>query len=160
MAEPFVIFRVGDVTCALARPRVTRIAAVAALARPPSAPPMLAGFVNLAGEPLPVVEAADLFQTAPARDVDPLYRHLLVVDGTLALAVDRVADVRPLETDGAMQADEGATLNGCVTHMLGEGAGAISILGADRILLAVERARLDELAAIEKARLAQWAAEP
>jgi purine-binding chemotaxis protein CheW len=153
----FVIFRVGDRACALAQADVSRVTPIAALARPPTAPPLVCGFLNLGGQALPILDAAALFGVTSAPGIDPLYRHVLIVRGSLGILVDRVIDVRPLDLSEAKPPGEGASLNGCVAALLTDSGEAISLLDASRLLTKAERDRLDQLIAMERVRLDQWA---
>lgn len=156
-----VIFRCGPIRCAVDRATVAQILPLPALSRPPTAPSLIAGFANVGGEAVPVIDAGALFATAPDPDVDPIYRHVLVLQlraGRAGLLVDRVEDVRaaPPEADSAIAPEE--TLNGCVTGMVSFGDGAVHMLDASRLLLKAEQALLDELRKEEQRRLDAWAA--
>lgn len=159
LLDAIVIFRCGDVRCALDRAAVSEIAPVTDFTVPPATPPMFAGFLNLGGEAVGVVDAARLFGVAPEAGADPLYRHVLIVSdaqtpgGRLGLLVDRVEDVRSARPEDVRASDPRDSLNGCVTGEIETVHGVVHLLEAERILLAAERARLAGLQAAEQARL-------
>lgn len=157
---PYVIFQCGGIRCALARADVQRIVPLPALSRPPTLPPIMAGIANLAGVALPVIDATTLFALTSDETVDPLYRHILVMRlsdaQTLGLLVDRVLDVRAIETGAEI--DPTSSLNGCVDAMSMHGGEPLHVLSNARILTAAERARLAEIHATEQARLETWGA--
>lgn len=153
----FVTFTCGSKACALARDDVSRVAPLPRLARPPVSAPVVAGFLNLAGEPLAVIDAAQLWGLSAAPSADPLYRHVVIVRGRLGLLVDRVTDVRALDLAGASAPGADASLNGCVALIVEASSGPIFVLDADRFLTEAESERVAQLTALERARLAQWA---
>ncbi len=76
----------------LPRSAVREILPLPRLWRPPGAPGALAGFLNLAGHAVPVVDLAILFGLGqPVTGRQALYRHLVLLQGDhpLALLVDR-----------------------------------------------------------------------
>lgn len=124
---------------------------------PPAGGGPLAGFLNLGGAPVPVVDLARLLglrdSSAPASD-DP-YRHILLdAQGATGFLVDRVEDlITVAETDLRPVAPE-RTLNGCVAAEVARGGAFVHVLSLTRLLTAEERARLSALAEAAAARLA------
>ncbi|WP_309296453.1 chemotaxis protein CheW [Methylobacterium frigidaeris] len=152
---------IAGTECALPRRAVREILPLPRLWRPPGAPGALAGFLNLAGSAVPVLDLAVLFGLGrPVSAQAALYRHLVLLHGEepLALLVDRVADfVRVDQAHIRPVADE-ATLNGCVSAAIRLGERLVHGLAIDRILLAEERDRLAARTRDAQARLAEWAA--
>lgn len=152
--DAIVIFRCGELRCALDRAEVREITPVADFATPPATPPVFAGFLNLGGEAIGVVDAARLFGVAPDAEHDPLYRHVLILArAKLGLLVDRVEDVRAASEADVRASDPGASLNGCVIGEIDTPEGPAHLLSGERLLLGAEQARLQDLRAAEQARL-------
>lgn len=151
-----VIFRCGDRRCALERASVGEVAPVPELTQPPGMSANIAGFFSLAGDALPVVDAAALFGVASDPNIDPIYRHILIVgsgDERLGLLVDRVEDVRRIDLSTMVATPDEYTLNDCVAGEVTINDAPVAILIPDRILLAAEKARLVNLRVAEQARL-------
>lgn len=159
-----VVFVIADRRCALPRDAVRGLLPVPHLWRPPATPAVVAGFANIAGDAVCVLDLARLFdgaRTDLGAEGD-FYRHLILVDGVLAdrpvaLLVDRVlslaavndADLRPLTTE--------ATLNGAVQAECDLDGRLVHLLALDRLLLEVERQGLVELQQAAAARIDAWA---
>lgn len=155
-----VTFRCGEALCAFQREQVVRSIAVPSLSTPPAMPPALAGFANVAGGAVPVIDTARLLGLAYDQSTDPLYRHVLIVlaDGApLGLLVDRVLDVRDADLETLTPAKPGAALNDCVLGDITQTDCVIHVLDAARVLMAHERARIADLREAEQQRLANWA---
>lgn len=151
-----VIFRLGDVRCALEREAVAEVAPIPELARPPGIPASVAGFLNWRGEAVAVIDAAILFGVPADSAIDSLYRHVVIVESDedhIGLLVDRAEDVRRLESHLVLEASQGQTLNDCVIGKIVIDDADVHILAPDRILLAAERARIADLRKAEQARL-------
>ncbi|WP_342636507.1 chemotaxis protein CheW [Methylobacterium nonmethylotrophicum] len=152
---------VAGTPCALPREAVREVLPLPRLWRPPGAPAALAGFLNLAGSAVPVLDLAVLFGLGrPVAARQALYRHLVLVHGATpqALMVDRAADVVRVAPDQVRPVADAATLNGCVAAEIRLGEGLVHGLSVDRILLAEERVRLAAQTRDAQARLAEWAA--
>lgn len=155
-----VTFQCGEALCAFQREQVVRLHAVPALSTPPAMPAALVGFANIAGGAVPVVDTGRLLGLGYAEDIDPIYRHLLLVlagGAPLGLLVDRVCDVRDVDLDALTPAKSGELLNDCVLGDVSEGGKTIHVLDAERVLLAHEQARIADLRDAEQQRLLQWA---
>lgn len=159
----YLLVDVAGTDCALPRRAVREVLPLPRLWRPPGAPAALAGFLNLAGSAVPVLDLTILFglgrpATATARAA--LYRHLLLLHGEtpLALMVDRVADMVRVAPDRVRPIADAATLNGCVAAEIRIGERLVHGLAVDRILFAEEEARLAAQTREAQARLAEWAA--
>lgn len=151
-----VIFRCGEKRCAIERAAVAEVAPLPELSCPPGMPANLEGFLNRAGEAVPVVDAARLFGVEPSADIASIYRHVLILSGaggTTGLLVDRVEDVRTIDPNAIRPASASDSLNGTVSGEIDMAGAALHLLAADRILLAAEKARLAELRRAEQTRL-------
>lgn len=156
-----VTFRCGQALCAFPREQVARLLALPALSQPPSMPPALAGFTNISGCAVPVVDTARLLGVAFNAEVDALYRHVIIIaaDGApLGLLVDRVLDVEEGDQGALAVPKAGSVLNDCVLGDLVIAGETCHVLDAERILLAFERTRIAELREAEQQRVAQWSA--
>lgn len=156
-----VILKCGEIRAALSQGEVRQILALPALSKPPTLPASFAGFANLAGQAVPVVELSLLFERFTDAQVDPLYRHVLIIGAgadRLGLLVDRVLDVRECDLTDMVKAGEGNTLNDCVEGDVFLDGEPIHLLSSDRILIAAERARITDLQRAEQARIDQWRA--
>ncbi|AWB21923.1 chemotaxis protein CheW [Methylobacterium currus] len=157
----YLLVDIAGTDCALPRRAVREILPLPRLWRPPGAPGALAGFLNLAGSAVPVLDLAVLFGLGrPVTAKAALYRHLVLLhgDAPLALLVDRVADVVRVEPAHVRPVGDAATLNGCVAAEIRLGETLVHGLAIDRILLAEERERLAAQTRDAQARLAEWAA--
>jgi purine-binding chemotaxis protein CheW len=151
-----VVFRCGERRCALDRAAVDEVTPLPELSHPPGMPTGIEGYLNLGGEAVVVVDAARLFGLEQDADVDPLYRHILILgeeDEHTGLLVDRVEDVKVIADDAIMPAPAEHSLNDSVVGQVDLGGSPVFLLAADRILLAAEKERLAGLKQAEQARL-------
>ncbi|WP_424134696.1 chemotaxis protein CheW [Roseomonas chloroacetimidivorans] len=159
-AGPLVLFDLSGQPCALPRSAVRALLPLPRLDSPPGLPSPLAGFMNLGGTAVPVVELA-LLLGLPRGEPHP-YRHLILLDrpaggpeSAFALLVDRVADVLPaglpLRPLGAERSP-----GGIVTGEIATPVGSAHLLDPARLLLAQEAAILEALSEQAQRRLAQW----
>jgi purine-binding chemotaxis protein CheW len=150
-AGPFLIFRLEESLFALPAAAVAEILPLAELDRPAGSPAVLAGFLNLGGEPLAIAELAALLGLAVKDDSQDVYRHILrLAHGGLGLLVDRVLDLAAT-AEAATEADPADSVNGLIAARLTIGGRMVSLLDPQGLLLTEERLRLAELA--EAARL-------
>lgn len=157
----YLLVDVAGTECALPRRAVREVLPLPRLWRPPGAPAALAGFLNLAGNAVPVLDLAVLFDLGrPAATRVALYRHLVLLHGEapLALMVDRVRDFARVAPDQVRPVADAATLNGCVSAEIRVGERLVHGLAVERILLAEEQARLAAQTKAAQARLSEWAA--
>ncbi|GLS42180.1 chemotaxis protein CheW [Methylobacterium brachythecii] len=139
-----LVLDVAGTPCALRRETVREILPLPHLHAPPATGGPLAGFLNLGGAPLPVLDLAQLLGRRDYPAPPNPYRHvLLAADGSLALLVDRVTDV--VEAQSSAVADT-QTLNGCVEAEIALGGRLVHVLSMERILTAEERDRVAALA--------------
>jgi purine-binding chemotaxis protein CheW len=156
---PYLMFALGALRCALPRVAVRELLPLPRLSRPPALPAALAGFLNLGGQPVPVLALDHLFGLPPtAVEADGLYRHLVLLraEKPVALLVDRVLDLATPLPGSRRPVPPDQTLNGCVIATLAMPDGFASVLDPARILLAQEQAMLDELTRWESERLDAW----
>lgn len=152
--KTLVILKCGELRCALERSEVRELAPVPELSHPPSLPASVEGVMNLGGEAILVVDLGKLFGEIGDAEIDPLYRHVVVLQGqALGLLVDRVEDVRAVDDTKMLPASREISLNECVTGQVEVGGTMVHLLDASRILLAAEQARFDDIRRAEQARL-------
>lgn len=126
------------------------------LSRPPSAPPFLAGFLNLGGTAVPVIRLAELFGVEGRQP--ELYTPLIVLrtsGGRIALWVDRVRDVRLIRTSEILPIPHNHSLNNCAQGLVKTSRDFSLLLDPERLLLEGEQARLAHLGADEQKRLGE-----
>lgn len=128
-----LVCRVATRICALPLPAVIETMRPLPVEPLAGAPPFIAGFAVIRGEPVPVVDAGRLLG---AVDAEPRrFVTLRGARGTIALAVDAVLGVRTLAAD---QLSALTPLAGAVGH---EVIAAVGTLDA-QLLLVLETARL------------------
>lgn len=150
----YLLLDVAGTPCALPRDAVREVLPLPHLHAPPASGGPLAGFLNLGGAPVPVLDLAALLGLRAAASPDP-YRHLvLAADGRLALIVDRVLDLVQAGTDAVRPVADALSLNGCVAAELALGDSLVHALAIERILTVEERDRLAALARRAAERLA------
>ncbi|WP_235035249.1 chemotaxis protein CheW [Roseomonas sp. 18066] len=160
--DAYLLFRLGSRRCALAQAAVREVLPLPRLFRPPALPKPMAGYLNLGGAAVPVVDLAKLFGIATSAEADQaLYRHILLIDGPdghapLGLLVDRVLDLLRVVPERLRAVAPEATLNGCAIAELETAEGFVHLLAADRLLLSQEAAALAALQEGAAARLAEW----
>lgn len=151
----YLLLDVAGVAFALARSAVSEVLPLPNLHPPALAGTLVAGFLNLGGAPVPVVDLARLLdlRDASASGGDP-YRHiLLAADRGTAFLVDRVLDLVSVMATAIRPLDAGASLNGCVVAEIAQGERLVHVLAMDRLLTAEERRRVDVLARVTGERL-------
>lgn len=153
--DTYLILDVAGTPCALPRAAVREVLPLPELFRPPAAGAWLAGFLNLAGAPVPVIDLARLLGLR-AEDREPgAYAHLVLApDAASALLVDRVTDLVAVEADAVRPVPDDHSLNGCVAAEIRRGDRLVHALDPARLLTAEERARIADLTRAAAARLA------
>lgn len=161
--DRYLLLRLGTRRCALPAAVVRELLPLPRLWRPPGLPRPLAGFLNLGGAAVPVLDLPRLLGLAdPAGGAESaLYRHLVLAAGVLpgqdlALLVDRVLDMMTAPASALRPLAPEQSLNGCASAEIETPEGFVHLLAPDRILLAQERSRLAALRDAEQARLAEW----
>lgn len=154
-----LIVDVAGTACALPQSDIREILPLPRLHAPPAAGGLLAGLLNLGGEPVPVVDLAILLGLrTEAGEHDP-YRHVVLARGApLALLVDRALDVVTVAGDSLRPVEPARSLNGCVVAEFAWGKGLAHLLSSRRILTREERTRLDAFAVQASDRLARFGA--
>jgi purine-binding chemotaxis protein CheW len=159
-----VVFTIADRRCALPRGAVRGLLPVPHLWRPPATPPLIAGFANIAGDAVCVLDLARLFEDVYSvlGEEGDFYRHLILVDGVLAdrpvaLLVDRVLSLTVVDEADLRPLTAGATLNGAVQAECDLNGELVHLLALDRLLLEVERQGLIDLQQAAAARIDAWA---
>ncbi|MDP4025059.1 chemotaxis protein CheW [Methylobacterium sp. NEAU 140] len=151
----YLLLDVAGTPCALPRAAAAEVLPLPDLHRPPAAGGWLAGFLNLGGAPVPVIDLAGLLGLRAAPAEPGLYAHLVLAeDRSRAYLVDRVADLVSVPDDARQPVAEAESLNGCVAAEIALGGGLVHALDPERLLTARERARVEALARAEADRLA------
>lgn len=122
---------------------------MAALARAPGQPSVLEGFLNLRGAAVPVIRLHRLFDLPPA--APGLYTPLVVLRGAthaVALLVDKVIEVTPVDKSALLPVDESHTFNGCAEQRAEIGGRTVHVLSPGRLLLEKERQSIAEFQAV------------
>ena len=154
----YLLLDVAGVACALPRAAVSEILPLPNLFRPPTLGPLLAGFLNLGGVPVPVVDLARLFGLrADAREPGPYDHLVLAADRATAFLVDRVSDLVTVEPEAVRPMSGRQTLNGCVEAEITLGDRLVHALAPGRILTLEEQERLAALTRAAQDRLAALA---
>lgn len=138
----YLLLDIAGTSCALPSAEVREILPLPHLHAPPEPSDALIGFLNLAGEPLPVIDLARLLGLRAAAEPDP-YRHLVVLTGRpLAFLVDRVLSLSTIASDAIRPVEDSRTYNGCVAAEIMLDGRLVHALAASRILTSEEAARL------------------
>ncbi len=151
-----LLLDIAGTVCALPRAEIREILPLPRLYAPPAAGGPLAGFLDLAGEPVPVIDLAALFDLRE-RSSDDAYRHIVLArQGGIALLVDRALDLVQVEAEALRPVESARSLNGCVVGEFARQGQLVHLLSLDRILTLEERTRLDALTRQAKARLTRF----
>jgi purine-binding chemotaxis protein CheW len=158
--DPLLLFRAGDHRLALPARDVREVLPLLPIARPPTLPRPLAGFVEVRGETLPVLAPALLFDGGGTLGTLDLFAHLIRPHGPTAttpcLLVDRVEDVVVPDADAVRPVDPEASHNGAILAEVTLPDGTAHLLSLARLLDEAERERLAALSAQAQARAAEW----
>ncbi len=151
----YLLLDVAGTPCALPRASVSEILPLPDLHTPPATGGWLAGFLNLGGAPIPVVDLAPLLGLRPAATAPGLYAHLVLTrDDSVAYLVDRAADLVIVPDSAIRPSEQDGTLNGCVAAELVIGDRLVHALAPASLLTAQERARVAALTQAAAERLA------
>ena len=86
-----------------------------------------------------------------------LYSIVIVLKGgRVALLVDRVSEVLPVDESALLPVGSEDSFNGCSEAVLSVGGQTIHLLSPEKILLEKERASISEFQAMEQQRLQDW----
>nr|WP_246732894.1 chemotaxis protein CheW [Methylobacterium sp. BTF04] len=159
----YLLLDVAGTPCALARSALSEVLPLPRLHQPPAGGGPLAGFLNLGGVPVPVVDLARLLGLrGPAEPTgDDPYRHLVLsADRAMAFLVDRADDLVRVADASVRPVPEARTLNGCVVGEIVGPKGLVHLLSLPRLLTAEERLRLADLTRAAADRLSALADAP
>ncbi len=144
----------GDRTLALDNSCVREIVFRCALSRPPTAPPFLAGLLDVGGQPVPVVALARLLGLAEAPP--GLYDQIVLVEapsGMFGLAVTRALNLVQGGEARLSPIAAGSSFADCISNELAWPDGRAGVIALDCLLIDAEVQALAHFRAIEKARL-------
>ncbi|GJE29595.1 chemotaxis protein CheW [Methylobacterium organophilum] len=165
-ASAYLLLDLAGRLCALSRASVREVLPLPHLHAPPAAGGPLAGFLNLSGAPVPVLDLARLLglragaEAAPDAAPADAYSHVVLsAGGDLGLLVDRVVDLVQVPVEDLRPVSDARTLNGCVEAEIALGDRLVHVLSFARIVTREEQARLETLRLRAAARLAALPAE-
>lgn len=154
MKQTLVVFQLEQQQYALPSAHVERISAMAELIRPLGCPALLAGFLNLAGEPVPVICLRTLFGL-PAPSLDA-WTPLVLLRGRgkrRAMLVDHVNRVVPVDDGEVAPLPAGQVLNEWVTGVIRSDDESILLLSPERLLLESENRAIETLQEMAQQRI-------
>ena len=148
-----LVFRVADQRLALPAEDVEKIVHYPRLLPLPFLPRALAGFLDVAGDAVPVVRL-DRLLALPEEDLH-LYSPLLLLKArpAVALAVHGVIRVLAATPDTRLRVESTRSLNGCVDAGIEAPEGVVYVLSRARLLAEEECQRLAALQAHAQRRL-------
>ena len=151
----YLLLDVAGTPCALPRAEAGEILPVPDLFRPFAAGGWLAGFLNLGGSAVPVIDLARLMGLRTGEHHPGLYDHLvLLAEGRTAILVDRVSDLVSVPLEQVRAVGPEHAFNGCVAAEITLGEQVVQGLAVARILTVEERVRVEALTRLADARLA------
>ena len=141
-----LVFRVAGQPYAVRSSDVDQIAPMAELDCPPGVPKLLAGFLNLQGQPVPVIRVHHLFDLpqTPLR----LWTPLVILDSAgerLALLVDEVIGILSVAEEAILPLPNHHVVNECVTGIVRLEEESLLWLAPERLLLEKESQTIAEL---------------
>jgi purine-binding chemotaxis protein CheW len=148
-----VVFHLGNQAYGLPVQEVEEIVFLPALARLPTLPAVLGGFLNLRGQAVPVLRLDRLLERpeiTPGR-----YTPLLLLRDSeyrLALLVEKVSRVLSVAREAVVPVRANDTFNDCVTGMATIDGHVVLLLSAERLLVEKEQQCLAEFQDREQAR--------
>ncbi len=149
------LFELGGHRLALRLDLVSEILPMAELSRPPSAPTILEGFLNLGGVAVPVIRLAEILGLR--HETPGLHTPLIVVRAgglMLALLVTQAMGIAEVRSADVVPIGDNDSFNGCVDGDVTAAGQTWHLLALDRVLLVRERQVLAEFQATETKRLA------
>lgn len=150
----YLVLDVAGTPCALPRDAAAEILPLPELQAAPASGGWLAGFVNLGGRPVPVLDLAALLGLGRGALEADLYAHLVLArDGSVAWLADRVTDLVGVPASAHRPADPAVSLNGCVAAGLALGDRLVPALDPARLLTEAERMRVEAQARAAAERL-------
>lgn len=154
----YLVFEAGGRMLALDNRCVREVVFLCALHRPPTAPPFLAGLLDLGGQAVPVV-VLDRLLGLTGLPPD-LYAQIVLVDGAagpLGLLVARARALVRAEDGHVVPVAPGMSFADCVEAELSWSGGRAALLAFDRLLIEAEEQALVHFRAAEQERLAALA---
>ena len=149
-----VIFHLGGQAYGLPLEEVLEIVPLALLSRPPGLPAMMAGFLGLEGQAVPVLRLDRLFGLP---ELTPgLYTPLLILRSPghpLALLVEKVSRITAVAADAVVPVPPGESFNDCAEGVVTLDSHVVLLLSPERLLLDKEQQCLAEFQDLEQARL-------
>lgn len=110
----------------------------------PAQPPLLLGFLNYHGEPIPVIRLRRLFGLE--LQTPGLHTPVLLIDcgeTTIALSVDRAEELLSVEPSAVRPLAPEQSINACVAAQVDHQGETVLVLSAEALLLEGERQTLD-----------------
>lgn len=155
--ESHLVMDVAGAEMALPMSAVAEILPVTRFERKPLWPRILAGFMNLRGEALAVIDLACVLDPERPAGQPELYSHVVRLKharmgAPLGLLVNRARDIQP-RADGFTEVDDAASVNGAVSGQLEFDGRLTPRLDPERLLLLQEEVRVAELTQALQARL-------
>ena len=150
-----VLFRLGSELLAVEARAVQEITLMARLSTPSGLPSVLAGFLNVAGQPIPIIRLhrlLDFPEPAPG-----LYTQILILrdqeGSAVGWIVDRVAHVVTVRRAEIMAVPENHCFRDGTKGVFTFNDTPVSLLAPDRVLLEKERQCIMEFRTREQERL-------
>jgi chemotaxis signal transduction protein len=157
LKDTYLLLDVAGVDMALPMTAVAEILPVTRFDRQAPWPKVLAGFMNLRGRPLAVIDLARVMNPQREPSEPDLYSHVIRLDaahggGRLALLVDRAKDAE-VAADGFTEIDDDTSANGVICGNLLILGRLTPLIDMNRLLLIEEEVRVAEIAEALRTRL-------
>jgi chemotaxis signal transduction protein len=153
-----LIFHLAGQLAAIPLAEVESILPMAQLARPPGAPSLMEGILNLAGTAVPVWRLDRLLQLS--EEPPGLYSMLILLKGTsdcrTAMLVDRVSEILSVPESGLLPVGAKDSFNACADAAVSVNGQVVHLLSPARILLRQERETLAEFQGAAQRRMQDW----
>lgn len=155
--DTYLLLDVAGVDMALPMTAVAEILPVTRFERQAPWPKVLAGFMNLRGRPLAVIDLARVMDPQREPSKPDLYSHVIRLGaahggGDLALLADRARDAEVM-ADDFTEVDDDASANGVIGGNLLILGRLTPLIDVDRLLLLEEEVRVAEIAEALRTRL-------
>lgn len=138
----YLMLDVAGKPCALPSADVREVLPIPHIHVPPEAGGVLMGFINFAGEPLPVIDLARLLGLRAAVDLEPYWHLVVLAESPVALLVDRAMSLVTIDADAIHPVEASRTLNGCVAAEITLDGRMIHALAPSLIFTAEEATHL------------------
>lgn len=149
----YLVFACSERKFAFPLHEIREILPIAELAGTPGLPPIIAGFLNLGGDMIPVIRLDRLF-SLPEMRVGP-YSHLILAgaERNVAFLVDYAEEVAPLPPGALHSIRDGETFNDCAKAAFTRDERTVHLLSVEKVLLSEEKHKIDEWKSITRKRL-------